>query len=379
MSVNPSQKQTGPPAPVTSRNQPTKQLIPGLNHPLTVPSFITASQYNSLPPLSLQPKIPSSVLRRFGQIVTAYNLQDAIGAHLIYNRWAPGGIAEGSFVATTKVPLNPGRIGSLSGSVGKEPRDPMGGFDTTKAYTNQGMASPQLKKMVWQSGIWELGMDTVQNSTLSVDVNLVHGRLYMLSRGPPAVTATVPKRPRQHSQSANQAQQSQVPPVPPHVQLGQQIQFQQNIQFQHQVQPQEPRKQIDLGYSHHFLAYEYEYGPLPRALYAVPDAFWEEIADFILENGLQTRLALEVLDAPDPLKGRTGVGRFVVEEFDPTRSRKAAVVEVPGGKEISWGFSRTVNIAASADGTSNPDGSGLRGEVEVEVEVNLVRASAGLF
>ena len=78
------------------------------------------------------------------------------------------------------------------------------------------------------------------------------------------------------------------------------------------------------------------------------------------------------LDGPDVVMGRTGVGRFVVEEFDPTRSRKSSVVEVPAGKELSWSFSTLMNDSLGPSTIVN------RNKGEVEVDVNLVRVGAGM-
>lgn len=349
-----------PTATIIPFRPPQKHLIPGLNHPLTQTTFITATQYNSLPALSNQPAIPQSVLRRFGEIVVAYDLQQVIGAHLIYNRFHPGGIAEGSFVTTTKVPLNTAvRAGSVSGGVGVKKDTEAGAYNPSTMYSNPGGQGPTVKKMVWQSGIWELGIDMLHGSVINVDVSLVHGRLYLLSRSPPSRDYPSPKEIVQQEISiVDMPHQSEIAwPLWPHLH-----------------QPQHPFKPTPtaLGNTHNFLAYEYEYGPPPSCVYNIPDTFWEDAADFIVEHGLENRLALEVLDGPDVVTGRTGVGRFVVEEFDPTRSRKSSVVEVPAGKELSWSFSTLTSDSVRTSTVVNES----RGEVEVDV--NLVRVGAGM-
>ena len=354
-----------PTATIIPFRTPQKHLIPGLNHPLTQTTFITATQYNGLPSLPNQPPIPQSVLRRFGEIVVAYNLQQVIGAHLIYNRFHPGGIAEGSFVTTTKVPLNTAiRAGSVSGGIGIKKDTEAGAYNPSMTYTNPGVQGPTVKKMVWQSGIWELGIDMLHGSVINVDVSLVHGRLYLLSRSPRSRDYPSPQEiMQQEVVIVETPHQSDIEwPQWPHLQRPQHL---------HLTLPSKPTPTA-LGNTHHFLAYEYEYGPPPTFACSVPDAFWEDAADFIVENGLESRLALEVLDGPDVVTGRTGVGRFVVEEFDPTRSRKSSVVEVPAGKELSWSFSTLMNDSLGPSTIVN------RNKGEVEVDVNLVRVGAGM-
>lgn len=352
-----------PTATITPLRSSQKHLIPGLNHPLTQTTFITATQYNGLPPLSNQPPIPQAVLRRFGEIVVAYDLQQVIGAHLIYNRFHPGGIAQGSFVTTTKVPLNTAvRAGSVSGGIGIKKDTEAGAYHPSMTYTNPGVQGPTVKKMVWQSGIWELGIDMLHGSVINVDISLVHGRLYLLSKSPPSRDYPAPQEiTQQEIAIVEMPHQSEITwPLWPHLH-----------QPQHLSLP--PRSTpTALGNTHHFLAYEYEYGPPPHLAYNIPDAFWEDAADFIVENGLENRLALEILDGPDVVTGRTGVGRFIVEEFDPTRSRKSSVVEVPAGKELSWSFSTHTDDSVKPSTIVNEH----RGEVEIDV--NLVRVGPGM-
>ncbi|KAF8454688.1 hypothetical protein BDZ91DRAFT_852933 [Kalaharituber pfeilii] len=338
-----------------------RHLVAGINHSLSISTFISSRQYNSLPPLALQAPISYSLLHRFGEIVMAYGLQDVFGAHLIYNRFHPGGIADGSFVATTKVPLitggrSDGRVGA--GVIGARAPE-VAIYNPSTTFTSPYSPGPDFKKMIWQSGIWELGIGS-PNPTLNVDVNLVHGRLVLLSPGPPpAVLQTNSQQQYQAIIAASQHQRSA------------------------QQQVEQPRRVI-LGITHHFLSYEYEYGPLPPTLVTIPDSFWEDMANFIIDHGLETRLAIEILDAPDLVTGRTGVGRFVVEEYDPSRSRKATVVEVPGGKELSWAFSRgqTMNthegLGRLARGSSTMEEMTGASQPEVEIEVNLVRLGTGV-
>ena len=120
-----------------------------------------------------------------------------------------------------------------------------------------------------------------------------------------------------------------------------------------------------LGTTHHFVAYEYEYGLIQPQLMAVPDAFWEDLSGFLIQNGLENRIGLEVLDSPEVYSGRlcAGPGRYVVEEYNINRNPRSCVIEVPTGKELSWSFSRS---------GFNPHDQSAGGLGEVNVSVNLV-------
>ncbi|RPB18519.1 hypothetical protein L211DRAFT_902094 [Terfezia boudieri ATCC MYA-4762] len=319
-----------------------KHLIPGINYPLSLTTFCTARQYNSLPPLAAQAPIPSWALRRFGEIVTFYNLQQVLGAHLIYNRFAPSTIPDGSFVAATKVPLNAGcRTDPENGP--PHTTEAGGGYEPAASYCKPGAPGPTVKKMIWQTGLWEVGHDLVKNPSIMLDVNLVRGRLFILSGAP--VSSYYPS-PSRHLQSDVAAYHLQ----PSH---------------QHLLPPGRPGIH-PLGTTHHFVAYEYEYGHIQPQLMVVPDAFWEDLAGFLIQNGLENRIGLEVLDTPEVYSGRlyAGPGRYVVEEYDINRNPRSSVIEVPTGKELSWSFSRS---------GFNPHDQSAGGLGEVNVLVNLVK------
>jgi len=316
-----------------------KHLIPGINHPLSLTTFCTARQYNSLPPLAAQAPIPSWALRRFGEIVTFYNLQQVLGAHLIYNRFAPSTIPEGSFVAATKVPLNAGcRTDPENGP--PYTTEAGGGYDPAASYSKPGVPGPTVKKMIWQTGLWEVGHDLVRNPSIMLDVNLVRGRLFILSKAPVSFYYPSPSRHQQTDVAAYHLQPANQQLLPPGIH--------------------------PLGTTHHFVAYEYEYGRIQPQLMTVPDAFWEDLSGFLIQNGLENRIGLEVLDSPEVYSGRlcAGPGRYVVEEYDINRNPRSSVIEVPTGKELSWSFSRS---------GFNPHDQSAGGLGEVNVSVNLVK------
>lgn len=253
-----------------------------------------------------------------------YRLEHVFGAHLIYNRFWPGGISAGEFVATARAPYTEKKksmaalvhsgsvksgdreswssarsIGSVktTGSTSTGDQDSMTSETSGDNTGSTQQPSITTKKMIWKSGIWELNLP---NASEAADMNLVHGRLFFLN-----LHASPPS----------------------------------------------------------FQPYEYQYGYINQHMTGlkIPDSFYHELATLISDHRLHYTLGLELLDFVSVTDVDGGYGkkeRFCVEEVDPQRSRKAEIVEIPAVRELSWGFRQ---------------GLGYLEVGEIDVEVGMIR------